>query len=489
MEASVAKGATSLYVANVVSLVSTTFYFLILTNILRSTIQVGIVTAINIMIWLLVTICILAQPVVMGSPIPAPLAVLKFLPELLAQGENVGAGRIFRTSLAMSGVLGGLAAGILMVSPTTVIPFLGGQGVLPIFIRLAAIDVFAITLGQVGVGVLIAIGDMKGATIFILLWSLVRPALAAVLLIQYAIIGVLIGWIMGDVFLLALALWRANRRFEVRQNQVQSHFSLANFAEYSLYTLLSALIGFAINQADRILTLAQQGLAELAVYNVAIVAASIAGFAPYALLTVLLPALSGLHASKQQKQMRALIHEYTRYVSIVVLPVAFGFASIMGVALRIFGPEYVGGLLPAVVVSVVSGLTALSGVYAGVLLAIGKLRWYTLANVLGLCGLVAVSAVLTPLLGLTGPAIGRASLMVIVTLVYVVGSQRSGLLELDLKAFVYAAVASALMGVVITGCMSLFEWFYIRLVLLPFMMVLGALIYVGCLRASPAYAT
>jgi len=483
LETSVAKGATSLYVANVVSLVANTLYFLILTNILQSTVQVGVVTALNIMIWLIVTVCILAQPVVMQSPIPAPLAVLKFLPELLATGEHKSAKKIFNASLAFSGLLAGLVACMLMVFPNLVIPFLGGQAVLPLFVRLAAVDMLVIVIGQVGIGVLIALADVKGASTFILLWSLVRYASAAILLIPYAVVGVLMGWVMGDAMLLVLALWRAKSKFNVQEKERKSDFSLRGFAEYSLYTLVSALIGFAINQADRIFTLARQGLGELAIYNVAIVAASFAGFAPYALLTVLLPALSSLHASDKLVEMRSMIHDYTRYVSIVVLPVAFGFSSVTGVALRIFGPDYVSGLLPSMIVSVVTGLTALSAVYAGVLLAIGKLKWFTLANVFGLAGLFVVSAVLTPIVGLSGPAVGRATLMAIVFSMYALASSRNGLLELDAKAFAYATVASAIMGLVVFGCLSLAQSFLVKLALLPFVVVFGALIYVGCLRA------
>lgn len=483
LETSVAKGATSLYVANVVSLVANTLYFLILTNILQSTVQVGVVTALNIMIWLIVTVCILAQPVVIQSPIPAPLAVLKFLPELVAKGEHNSAKRIFNASLAFSGLLSGLVAGILMAFPNLVIPYLGGQAVLPLFVRLAVVDVFAIVMGQVGVGVLIALADVRSASTFILLWSVVRYVSAAILLIPYAVVGVLMGWIIGDATLLVLALWRAKSKFNVQEKERKSDFSLRNFAEYSLYTLVSALIGFAINQADRIFTLARQGLGELAIYNVAIVAASFAGFAPYALLTVLLPALSSLHASDKLVEMRSMIHDYTRYVSIVVLPVAFGFASVTGVALRIFGPAYESGLLPSMIVSVVTGLTALSAVYAGVLLAIGKMKWFTLANVLGLASLFVVSAVLTPIAGLSGPAIGRATLMAIVFSMYALASSRNGLLELDSKAFAYATVASAIMGVIIFSCLSLTQSFFMKLALLPFMVVFGALIYVGFLRA------
>jgi len=354
--------------------------------------------------------------------------------------------------------------------------------VLPIFVRVAAIDIFIIVMGQVGVGVLIALADIKSASLFILLWSLLRYASAAILLIPYAVIGVLWGWVIGDAVLLIAALWRARNKLNVHQHNEKSEFSFRDFVEYSLYTLLSALIGFAINQADRIFTLAKQGLGELAVYNVAIVAASFAGFAPYALLTVLLPALSRLHASNRVTDMRSMVREYTRYVSIVVLPVAFGLASVTGVALRIFGPDYVSGLLPSVIVSVVTGLTALSAVYAAILLAIGQLRWYTFANVLGLAGLFAVSATLTPVVGLIGPAIGRASLMLITFGMYVLASSRSGLLELDAKAFAYATLASAIMGVAVFSCLSLTESFIMKLILLPFAAVLGALIYIVCLR-------
>lgn len=260
-------------------------------------------------------------------------------------------------------------------------------------------------------------------------------------------------------------------------------FSAFDLTKYSLYTLLGALIGFAINQADKIFTLSQQGLPQLAIYNVAIVAASFAGFAPSALVTVLLPALSSLHASNKKQEIREMTRTYTRYVSIVVLPVAMGFAAITEVALRIFGAAYVSGLVPSVIVSVLTGFTAVGAVYAGVLLAIGQLKWYTAANVLGLVSLVTVSYLLTPILGLSGPALGRGSLMVLVAVVYAIAVQRSGFLEIDVKAFLSAAGSSALMGGVVFMALSFFHTFLLKLVMLPVMVAVGAAIYVGSLRA------
>lgn len=137
-------------------LVANTLYFLVLTNFLRSTKDVGIVTALNITIWLLVTVCILAQPVTVQSPIPAPLAVLKFLPRTPNKEHRNDVVKVFRGSLVSAAILSGVFFATLFVRPDLIIPFLGGEAVLPEFVRLAAGDVFLLSLGQVCLGTLIA---------------------------------------------------------------------------------------------------------------------------------------------------------------------------------------------------------------------------------------------------------------------------------------------------------------------------------------------
>lgn len=479
--AAVAKGATSLYVANIVVLIANTLYFLVLTNFLRSTLDVGIITALNIMIWLLVTVSILAQPIAMQSPIPAPLAVLKFIPALLTKRTRSGASKLLTASLVLTAGIGGVIAAVLIASPGLVIPLIGGQAVLSSFVRLAGVDVLILSVGQVCIGAIIALGDMRSATAYLILWSVVRYALASILLVTFAIAGVLVGWILGDAVLLVIGLHKSIRSLQARG--ARPGISLSEVLRYSLYTLFSALIGFAINQADKIFTLARQGLPELAIYNVAIVAASFAGFAPYALLTVLLPALSSLQAGNRTRQMHEMIHAYTRYVSIVVVPIAIGFASITEVALRIFGPEYVNGLMPSVIVSVATGVTAIGAVYAAALLAVGELRWYTAANAIGLGGLIVVAYVFTPALGLGGPALGRASLMALVALVYGFALGRRGFFELDLRAFLSATGGSAIMGLVVFSALSFSHSFFVKLAMLPVMVLVGALIYLVSLRA------
>ena len=483
----VAKGATTIYVANVVVLVANTLYYLVLTNVLRSTLDVGILTALNLMIWLLVAISILAQPVTAPSPVPAPPAVLKFIPGLLARKAIAAASRAFRASLTSSALIAVIIGGVLIISPGIAVSFLGGSSVMPLFVQLSAVDVIVLSLGQICLASLMSTGDMRSAGAYMILWSLLRYGFASLLLFHYAIEGVLIGWIVGDGLLVLVALRRT--LIDLPSGIVGAEFSFNDFLRYSFYTLLSALLGYIINQADKLITLAEQGLSKLAIYNVAIVAASFAGIAPYALTMVLLPTLSSLYAAKQTDEMRQMVRQYSRYVSIIVIPIAVGFASITGVALRIFGSAYVSGFVPSVIVSIVSGLTAVGAVYAAVLLAVGRLRWYIVANVLGVGALAVVAYVMTPLVGLSGPALGRASLMTVAALLYAYAALKSGFFELDVRAFISAALSSAPMGAVVFLILSFFHSFLAQLAMLPVVIVVGALLYLGVLRALKLLTT
>jgi O-antigen/teichoic acid export membrane protein len=476
----VGRGAASLFLANILSLVASTLYFVTVTHVLRSTAEVGVVTALNIFIWFFVLVCLFAQPIVMGGPIPAPLAVLKFIPEFLARGERNGAKKVFRASLISSIFVGLAVAGILSCLPSLVIPLLGGE-VLPDFVRLSAVDILVLSVGQIGLGAIFALGDTRTGALFIVLWSITRSALASILLVSYGVVGVLIGWIGGDLALLLLVMSKTlgNCVGEVERGK----FSIRNLARYNVYTLFAALLGFIINQADIMIAFSQQGLSGLAIYNVASIGAGVAGYAPSALVTVLLPALAALSASNKIVDLHDIIRSSTRYVSLLVIPIAFGLAALMEILLNIFGPDYVSGLLPAVILSVAAGLTALSAVYAGALLALGRLRWYTIANVLGLIVLILVAGILTPIIGLNGTALGRASLMGVTAVVYALATFKTKVFEIDSRAFIISVVSSTVMMIVIFSILSVLREFILKLVMVPVLLIVGILVYVVSLRA------
>ena len=461
------------------ALLAGSVYFIFLTNLLHSTLEVGIVTALNIMIWFLVTICVLAQPIINQTPIPAPLAVLKFVPELLARNDRSGAAGVIRASVILALIIGLTVASVLITLPSLVIPLLGGSAVLPNFVQLAGLDVVVVSIGQVGLAAVIALGDTRAATRSIWIWSITRYASASILLIPWGINGVLVGWILGDFSLVFFSLKKS--LYENGAASAPSNFK--QFITYNAYNLIAALMGFTITQADRLFTLTTQGLSHLAVYNIAIVSSSIVSSVPLTLVTVMLPAVASLYASKKMVDLHFFIRSYTRYTSLLVMPIAFGLAAVIEIPLRIFGPEYVSGAVPAVITSIASGLTALSAVYASALLALGKLRWYTVANLAGLIGLVVVTAILTPILGLNGPALGRACLMMIATVIYGLATLRAGVYEFDWRVYVASIACSTVMAIAVFGALSLFQTFNTKIAALPLLIFLGAGTYLISIRA------
>ena len=174
----------------------------------------------------------------------------------------------------------------------------------------------------------------------------------------------------------------------------------------------------------------------------------------------------------------------TRYLSILVMPIAFGLAAVMEIPLRIFGVAYLSGTGPAVVVCIASGLTTISAIYASTIIALGKMRWFTAANLLGLGGLFVFTYALSPLLGLSGPAFGRAALMVITTIVYAWVTFRAGVFEFDLKAYLLSIGASTIMALLVYSVLSLLHTFSLKIIALPFLMVFGIVVYLGLLRVS-----
>jgi len=477
---SVARGASSLYVASIVTLLSGMLYFVVLTNYLRSTQLVGVVTALNILIWFLVLFCVFATPIASQNAIPAPLAVLKFIPELIAKNDRSGARRLFKTSLLLALVLGGVIGILLHLGTPLITRFLGEGFVSPVLIHLAAIDIVVVSVGSIGLATVIAVGNAGTGARYIWVWAIARYSLASVLMVPLGVVGVLAGWILGDASLVFLSLRSCLR--DINSPLPPDVFPFRRFLSYDAHSLGAALMGFAMNEADRILTLTTQGISPLAIYNVAIAATNIAGSASYALVTVMLPAVAALLTTKKLEELRRLVRSNTRYLSLVVMPISFGLAAVIEIPLRIFGAAYVNGTLPAIIVCVASGLTAVSAIYASELLALGRMRWFTAANLLGLGGFFTLTWLLTPILGLAAPAVGRAALMAITAAIYALVARMAGMFEFDLNAYLVSIICSAVMAIPIYLAVTLLHPFYMQLAALPFLLLLGLLIYLGLLR-------
>jgi O-antigen/teichoic acid export membrane protein len=103
--------------------------------------------------------------------------------------------------------------------------------------------------------------------------------------------------------------------------------------------------------------------------------------------------------------------------------------------------------------------------------------------VLGLIALIPVAEILTPIIGLNGPALGRATLMAVTTIVYALATLKAEVFEIDFKAFIISVVSSTIMMIVIFSILSLLHGFILKFAMLPLLLIIGILVYVVSLRA------
>lgn len=437
-EVRVARGAAALYLASVIGLVLNTIYFVILTNFITLG-EVGLVSLLNILIAGTATLATLALPAV-GSGIAAtPPAVTRFLSQYMQTGGG-SARKIYLLSLGLCAIISLPIAGLLS-SPTVSANLAGPSSTAPVLY--AALDAVASSFSQLGVYSLIGGGRSPLAGKLLVLSSAVKYSAASILLATgYAVSGVFLGFIIGDILLAVTGNLVSARLVSGAKG---GPLRLRPIATYMASVMVAAFIGFGVTQVDKLLAFFQQGLGNLGVYNVATVGAAVASFAPSAVTNVLVPALGSLRPEDASRR-RELMKSYTRYIMMIAAPMGFGLAAVSPFLLQIFGEEYLAAAPILSVIAISVAFTSVGAVYSSDLLVDDRAYFFSVCNAIGLAGLVAVALALVPFLGLLGVAIGRSAMMILTLLSFVLFVRRKGDLVLDARAYEKSAVASATMG-------------------------------------------
>ncbi len=483
IDTTVAKGATSIYFSNVVLLGVNTVYFILIANVL-STKEVGILAGMQIIVFGFSTLANLSLPQMIQSNIMLPHAVAKFIPEFLARGEKGKASQSFFTFLTLTFTVSTLLSLTLytFADPVSKILFRGEAATS--WIHLLAVDTWLFTMGQLFYGGLVGLGRIPRASLLLIFAFTIRYILGAGLVIAgVGIPGLLAAFITGDLIFLLLSGVSCLKPMLTRREPVSTRFIFS----YSAPLLVASLIIFGVTQMDRLFTFLQLELSDLGIYNIAVTASTIGAFAPNAITTALLPSLSTLEAKNMFEEFRKLARDYTRYVALIATPMSFGIAALAPALVQLFGPQYLPAATPVAVMSIATGLTAVSAVYNGELLATRRSRSVMLVNVAGLGVLLICLTILTPGLAFIGVAWSRAVMTgaIAVFLAYV--ARRRGLFALDQGAYRDSVIASSIMGAAVFLILSFIGGYRRQMLALVFLIPLGVAVYLVVLRVLKTF--
>jgi O-antigen/teichoic acid export membrane protein len=436
-EASVARGAASLYLASLLTLILNTAYFVVLTNFITLE-EVGLVSLLNILVITTATVSVLALPVVGFGVAATPPAVSRFLSRS-SEGGGGSARGILLASLVICALASTGAALVISYGPVA------GAIAAPLNpapVAFAALDAVTFSFAQLGAYALIGAGRATVAGKLLVLSGAVRYLAASALVVMgLGVAGVFVGFAAGD-FVLAISGNVMSARNLIPGG---ARFDRRLVGTYMASVLLASLIGLGVTQTDKLLAFFRQGLGNLGVYNVATVGAAVTSFAPSAVTNVLVPALGSL-GEEDRLRRRALLKNYTRFISFIASPMGLGIAAVSPFLLPLFGQSYLGAAPILSVLALSISITAISSVYSSSLLAGRRAYLFSLGNAAGLLALVGVALLLVPPFGLLSVALGRGAMLVVVLASVAYFVRREGDLVLDWKAYLRSLFAASLMG-------------------------------------------
>ena len=468
----VSRGASYLTIQAVVTSAAQVLSFAILARIITPT-EVGILA-------ILTLVTALSQSI---NGAAFQQAAMKYVGEYADANRDLAAGVFFQT----------LRVSLVISIPFAVFIFLGSgllaKMLLGTVSQAGLFQILSVDLLMNAGALQVATGTVLGAKCFKVAATIgaagaILRQILIILLILFLknFVGLVYGWVLSD-----LAMFAGFGLYAVRTLGLTTKlFELRKLMSFSWPLSVGNIISFAYGWFDRAILIVFVPLASLGVYTAALYALGVIGSVSVAFTNTLLPVYSSISAGRGLEGSRQATRLGSRYVSLVMVPLAFGLFATAKPALTLFvGNTYAAGALPLMILSLASALTTLSAVLSPMLTALAKTRaimCITIGSVaLGVCSAYA----LLPFMGIVGASVARDVAMVVSLCLTIYVLKRAQALSIDFDMAWKSTLAGAVMGAVLVAAQTVV---YSK-ILLPAYVVLGAIIYLVLLRVLRAVGT
>ena len=464
----VSRGASYLTIQTVATSAAQAVSFAIIARIITTS-QMGILAVMSLVVALALAID--------GSAFQQSAS--KFIGEVSAHGQNEIASSVFYQTLRISAFISfPLAAIVYLEAPALSLALLGQVTFATLF-RFLGVDILVYAgVLPVASGTLIGLRRFKAVAAIGVAGAMLRQGLIiSLVLFMNDFTGLVIAWVLSDFFLVAVYLIYIYRIV----GRPQGAFSARRLISFSWPLSLSNIISFAYTSFDRTLLVMFVPLAALGMYNVALTALSVLGGISSAVSNALLPVYSRI-SSRSNDRLESCRHATfvaSRYVSLVIVPLAFGLVATAKPALTLFvGQAYVDGTIPLMILTLFFGLTLFGAALGPMLVAMSETRVVSGITVISVLVGLASAMFLLPFLGIVGASVARSLALIISTALTMIVLARKKAMRLDANMVWKSLLACGVMSGVLFGIQAVI---YSRL-LLPIYIVVGCLVYLLSLR-------
>jgi stage V sporulation protein B len=311
------------------------------------------------------------------------------------------------------------------------------------------------------------------------------------LAISPSVESITVGWTVGSAlgcaFLLA-AILRYGLEEEARLSQTRRDEAVPRlFRTLVLYSppmFLAALVATGTTYIDRLVLASLTNLANVGVYNYALLVAggSLIVVSPFG--TITLPKFSELFGRDDRDGIRKLTRISTTLIVLVYVPVALGIAALAPFLLRVLvGNGYVGAGLSLQLILGISAAFVPYAILTSLAAGIRRTPLLLVSTALALGSNVALCLALVPRWGMVGAALGNSSVYWVSFLVLSARLRSTALLGFELGSICRIWLAAAGMFLIVWTPLFLLSY---PPVLVPVLVLIGVGAFLSLLRVSRA---
>ncbi len=396
-EQKVIRGATYLFIKDIITNGSSIIFFMFIARILTKT-EVGVLIALTMIVTFFNYFGTLALPE----------AASKYISESIGK-KDLDSAKGYTMRI--------ISIGLILSTISAVSSFMFSNGIsLLLFktntyneiIMILSIDVFFFVLINFLRGTARGWQNFSAIAVSDTIEYVLKFGIALILVFTgLGIYGIIIGWILGDsigagAYFMALGT----------KDYSKSHVPIKHLLVYSFPLYGSLIAEYLTMNIDKFFVLTYLTTAELGIYGAVVTVVGIASIVYASMSGVLFPKFSELNADRHEKMISAA-KKSSKFVALVSAPIAFGLASISYEVLVLFlGPAYGEGAHALTLISLSLIPVSLTAVVNSLLLSKGHTQDILKSQLLGVFTGTAASIYFTASLGLIGAAISRVILMI-----------------------------------------------------------------------------
>jgi O-antigen/teichoic acid export membrane protein len=306
------------------------------------------------------------------------------------------------------------------------------------------------TVTRLHAAALRALKDMRRSILGGEIWfRVLRLAVFLVLVhLGFRLLGIVGAVLVASVFSAAATLYFVRKRAPYLLGRgPRAPIPTREIVTYSSQMLAETGTGFALMQSGRLVLGYFLPSADVGVYNVVVLLATLATLFTFSFNAIFSPIIADVYHRGKVDFMESLLHTITRWIVILTLPM-FAWLVVSGQSvLRMFGHEFMRGYTALIILAAANVIESASGSVSSCL-AMTKYQRYNVYNILVMAVVaVVLNVILVPRAGIVGAAIATGTAIILVNIVRLI----EGKLLLRVFPFDRSSLKIVVTAVVLVG--------------------------------------